>query len=109
MIQSFVKCFNPYFNSIKVRLEQLLPCFVQELNPFQFHKGAIRTLNYAQAKAAFANFNSIKVRLEQTVLMSSLSTSVYFNSIKVRLELLRCHVLSSLLLYFNSIKVRLEQ
>ena len=34
-----------YFNSIKVQLEQLLPCFVQELNPFQFHKGTIRTVD----------------------------------------------------------------
>ena len=39
-IMSFI-----YFNSIKVQLEQLLPCFVQELNPFQFHKGTIRTVD----------------------------------------------------------------
>ena len=36
---------------------------------FQFHKGAIRTLNYASARAAYANFNSIKVRLELIILM----------------------------------------
>ena len=44
MIQSFVKCFNPYFNSIKVRLEHDVDFASQvEAHLFQFHKGAIRT------------------------------------------------------------------
>ena len=43
MIQSFVKCFNPYFNSIKVRLEPL---------------------DATQDQVEDGDFNSIKVRLE---------------------------------------------
>ncbi len=32
MIQSFVKCFNPYFNSIKVQLELNFAKELQKLN-----------------------------------------------------------------------------
>ena len=69
MIQSFVKCFHPYFNSIKVQLEQENPREIcvkldyfnsikVQLEPqleatinklvkeFQFHKGTIRTTQY---------------------------------------------------------------
>ena len=58
----------PYFNSIKVQLE-LIAGAGSMLGGllFQFHKGTIRTLNYAQAKNAYANFNSIKVQLELTL------------------------------------------
>ena len=48
-----------------MRLErELLPCFVQELNPFQFHKGAIRTyyLNYVDAKTSEFQFHKGAIR-----------------------------------------------
>ena len=44
---------------------------------FQFHKGAIRTLNYASARAAYANFNSIKVRLELRFVMTITCTDKF--------------------------------
>ena len=54
-----------HFNSIKVRLE-LRPLFVPGLgNVFQFHKGAIRTLEVERFNTLQENFNSIKVRLER--------------------------------------------
>ena len=34
---------DPYFNSIKVRLELEVRVFSEVFNRFQFHKGAIRT------------------------------------------------------------------
>ena len=77
---------NANFNSIKVRLEQLMV-----------------VMRYLQN----SNFNSIKVRLELKLTVFSMLLS-NFNSIKVRLE----HPTSILLIctpYFNSIKVRLEQ
>ena len=54
-----------HFNSIKVRLEPLMRCFLFLFNIFQFHKGAIRTFTYfLTIKDYEVNFNSIKVRLE---------------------------------------------
>ena len=55
----------PYFNSIKVRLEHKMreySNFYAAL--FQFHKGAIRTLNNDKTPVCNSHFNSIKVRLE---------------------------------------------
>ena len=52
---------------------------------FQFHKGAIRTLISDHLRPPFAYFNSIKVRLE-LYLSWLLLKLIYFNSIKVRLE-----------------------
>ena len=43
MIQSFVKCLNPHFNSIKVQLEQYKIMAQSKGFLFQFHKGTIRT------------------------------------------------------------------
>ena len=76
---------------------------------FQFHKGAIRTVEFSHLLGVELNFNSIKVRLELHI---RLFFQVYirdFNSIKVRLEL---HIRLFFQVYirdFNSIKVRLEQ
>ena len=54
------------FNSIKVRLEQLpQPKYVLATS-FQFHKGAIRTVQVKLNLLPILNFNSIKVRLEHT-------------------------------------------
>ena len=53
---------------------------------FQFHKGAIRTVEFSHLLGVELNFNSIKVRLELHI---RLFFQVYirdFNSIKVRLE-----------------------
>ena len=55
---------SSYFNSIKVRLERMpITCSLKALL-FQFHKGAIRTIDPKLSKQVFDNFNSIKVRLE---------------------------------------------
>ena len=60
------KEFNCYFNSIKVRLEQIV-------------------LNATQRRLTY--FNSIKVRLEQRTAYQDTLVPTHFNSIKVRLEL----------------------
>ena len=65
MIQSFVKCFNPYFNSIKVQLEHRLKDSVFDLSVFQFHKGTIRTYQQPDVAILHQYFNSIKVQLER--------------------------------------------
>ena len=82
-----------YFNSIKVRLEQLgvddtlgfevfqfhkgtirtgsgvkLSLFLVK---FQFHKGTIRTKTFTVGEPGLVNFNSIKVRLELSVQIQS--------------------------------------
>ena len=53
------------FNSIKVRLK-LAEDPLQDLvcDDFQFHKGAIETLQSASSADNIATFNSIKVRLK---------------------------------------------
>ncbi len=54
------------FNSIKVRLElQALALEYPKLLTFQFHKGAIRTMQRYVTTLLESNFNSIKVRLER--------------------------------------------
>ena len=56
---------EPYFNSIKVRLELCISCqHSSALAKFQFHKGTIRTLQVLYAVLQAHDFNSIKVRLE---------------------------------------------
>ena len=88
MIQSFVKCFNPYFNSIKVQLER------------------VRVMSHC---TCIQNFNSIKVQLEQTCCAVLRQRWRNFNSIKVQLEPLQRAMIDSLeVLNFNSIKVQLE-
>ena len=58
---------TPYsdFNSIKVRLKQLLEAIKAGEKIFQFHKGTIKTLAAAFHNAEICYFNSIKVRLKQ--------------------------------------------
>ena len=56
-------------------------------NPFQFHKGTIRTLWQTQLRRSIAHFNSIKVQLELAVQPNLLYIFRNFNSIKVQLEL----------------------
>ena len=54
-----------HFNSIKVRLEltdQIIE--IGRFNKFQFHKGAIRTVEKYREHVDKLDFNSIKVRLE---------------------------------------------
>ena len=58
-----------HFNSIKVRLELTRDKVRAVVSAFQFHKGAIRTLDKAYALTTDYNFNSIKVRLEQSDLI----------------------------------------
>ena len=52
------------FNSIKVRLEPILPQYLLFNHLFQFHKGTIRTKNLRLIARSLSYFNSIKVRLE---------------------------------------------
>ena len=62
-----------YFNSIKVRLEQSIGILntVASLG-FQFHKGAIRTLEEVTKYMQLRHFNSIKVRLEPRLAITSI-------------------------------------
>ena len=57
-----------HFNSIKVRLEHLFISPFQHTLIFQFHKGTIRTLGvFLVSIHSLSYFNSIKVRLELIV------------------------------------------
>ena len=54
---------------------------------FQFHKGAIRTMQeFIENCLTLENFNSIKVRLELVFYCTPFDSMKNFNSIKVRLE-----------------------
>ena len=53
---------------------------------FQFHKGAIRTYQFNKKLISDFHFNSIKVRLERYIRMNADTRLHHFNSIKVRLE-----------------------
>ena len=75
------------FNSIKVQLERHTSYMPADRNPFQFHKGTIRTLWQTQLRRSIAHFNSIKVQLELAVQPNLLYIFRNFNSIKVQLEL----------------------
>ena len=96
------------FNSIKVQLERHTSYMPADRNPFQFHKGTIRTLWQTQLRRSIAHFNSIKVQLELAVQPNLLYIFRNFNSIKVQLDSLT-KLSFTFLLYFNSIKVPLER
>ena len=78
-------------------------------NPFQFHKGTIRTLWQTQLRRSIAHFNSIKVQLELAVQPNLLYIFRNFNSIKVQLEHLDGKIRQLENKDFNSIKVQLER
>ena len=78
------------------------------LHIFQFHKGAIRTVDSPLTCNCFIDFNSIKVRLELGSSLEAIRWQEHFNSIKVRLERLFWVACRMLVEHFNSIKVRLE-
>ena len=97
---------------------------------FQFHKGAIRTLQHSKAEIDFWRFQFHKGAIRTRCQCRRRNMLPYFNSIKVRLE--RCFITLPCLLFrlfqfhkgairtqfqkevlaplrnFNSIKVRLE-
>ena len=52
------------FNSIKVRLKQVIYENTRIVFEFQFHKGTIKTLVYCLVLVILSRFNSIKVRLK---------------------------------------------
>ena len=52
------------FNSIKVQLERHTSYMPADRNPFQFHKGTIRTNTQQGQVHQLGYFNSIKVQLE---------------------------------------------
>ena len=120
-----------HFNSIKVRLEQRRRREKPLASPFQFHKGAIRTVDHLSNLHHYHYFNSIKVRLEHDkdgkftgdymrfqfhkgAIRTKGETDVqtryrrfqfHKGAIRTLVKLLVLFLLS----YFNSIKVRLEQ
>ena len=58
------------FNSIKVRLELYgAQKGAGSILAFQFHKGAIRTVQPRRSMMLRSHFNSIKVRLEQSIVV----------------------------------------
>ena len=66
-----------HFNSIKVRLEQLIDTpLIRAILKFQFHKGTIRTCLNPFLKVFQSDFNSIKVRLERRKAVSSVSEPI---------------------------------
>ena len=76
------------FNSIKVQLE--LSAALEQLNvePFQFHKGTIRTVKPNRLCLLIWLFQFHKGTIRTPVLIRCTGNSVHFNSIKVQLELL---------------------
>ena len=77
------------FNSIKVRLEQLLVKFTDSTFKFQFHKGAIRTFVTLWELSNNPLFQFHKGAIRTVCLLLQLILHTNFNSIKVRLELVR--------------------
>ena len=74
------------FNSIKVRLKQAyLHVRIEEIE-FQFHKGAIKTVDRHEIALDKCRFNSIKVRLKLDDAGKTFYEYCRFNSIKVRLK-----------------------
>ena len=59
-IYEYLNCFN----SIKVRLKQLMPSLESLRQQFQFHKGTIKTRQRFVLQGDIERFNSIKVRLK---------------------------------------------
>ena len=76
---------------------------------FQFHKGAIRTLNPGETIKLGYKFQFHKGAIRTSGGDSVLQINPDFNSIKVRLELQFKYWPKVQKVYFNSIKVRLEQ
>ena len=64
--------FLTNFNSIKVRLEPFRRMLFRPSHSFQFHKGAIRTIEtLLRENFKVFDFNSIKVRLEQAAALNT--------------------------------------
>ena len=62
----FLPCWlHLYFNSIKVRLKQVMMYRNMLLTTFQFHKGTIKTDTLSTRVRLAYYFNSIKVRLKR--------------------------------------------
>ena len=74
------------FNSIKVRLEQLVSECDLAAKKFQFHKGTIRTLNMFFCFVYIPQFQFHKGTIRTSVHTIMPSFLLSFNSIKVRLE-----------------------
>ena len=63
----------------------MLPTFVQEVQPFQFHKGTSKTCCVSMPYASMVCFNSIKVRVKPPQAQKN-RLLAGFNSIKVRVK-----------------------
>ena len=99
----------PNFNSIKVRLEPEARKAEQEADySFQFHKGAIRTVDRFSNLHRYHYFNSIKVRLELTVQLAE-GEIFGFQFHKGAIRTRGAYSSTDGFYNFNSIKVRLEQ
>ena len=77
------------FNSIKVRLELIREYTIFFIRQFQFHKGAIRTWLRLIACCALFYFNSIKVRLEH----SRKTTNILFSTFQFHKGAIRTKIL----------------
>ena len=77
-----------HFNSIKVRLEQILNRCLIRFGEFQFHKGAIRTGSLSASAAHRPQFQFHKGATRTMPQEISDKFAAHFNSIKVRLELI---------------------
>ena len=121
---------EPHFNSIKVRLEQILLRPDNGILLFQFHKGAIRTRLRSGLFRFLILFQFHKGAIRTRLHKDRRWRSLYFNSIKVRLERFNLFRSNACLVFqfhkgairtlcscpwdlfgyhFNSIKVRLER
>ena len=74
---------------------------------FQFHKGAIRTVNDTLTSCSLSSFNSIKVQLEQ--ILDILTCGIFrFQFHKGAIRTLSVIMFKTTYFSFNSIKVQLE-
>ena len=85
----------PSFNSIKVRLILLTPAFVQDVLPFQFHKGSINTRYLGSFNSQINMFQFHKGSINTTNQIHDYLNPKCFNSIKVRLILYRARKATS--------------
>ena len=79
------------------------------INPFQFHKGSIKTELLGKNIDKIDSFQFHKGSIKTSVTSLGIQQRCSFNSIKVRLRLSLPQVLSLQINRFNSIKVRLRR
>ena len=78
----------PNFNSIKVRLKHYCSNAKDEMIPFQFHKGTIKTFRGLFPLFPVSSFQFHKGTIKTYTLTEEGRKHLNFNSIKVRLKLI---------------------